>query len=61
MEKIKIQIKDISGNWITIQTVINQDTAIQSCINSVQKAYKKDVRAVDKNGSIVQMYPYIKE
>lgn len=59
-KKVRIQIKDISGNWITVQTVVNSDRMIDNAITSVQRSYKKDVRAVDTNGSLVQMYPYIK-
>jgi hypothetical protein len=59
LAKVKIQVKDISGHWFTIQTVMPNDQVVQAAINSVQKTYKKDVRAIGPEG-LTQMYPYIK-
>lgn len=57
---VKIQIKDKTGNWITVKTTVNQDQIVSSDLNSVQKSYKMDVRAMDQNGLLLQYLPYIK-
>jgi hypothetical protein len=57
---VHIQIKDKTGSWLTVRTVPNQDQILNADLNSVQKQYKMDVRAMDKNGLLLQYLPYIK-
>ena len=54
-DKAFIQVQDIYGQWRSIGSTINQDQAIKSALNSAQTQYKRIVRAVDKNGNILQL------
>jgi hypothetical protein len=55
MDQIKIQVQDITGSWITIGSAMNQDQVIKRQLDVAQSSYKRTVRAVDKNGNIVQL------
>jgi len=54
---ITIQIRDVGGNWLSVQnTMTNDDRYIYSLMESAQSGYPgKQVRAVDQNGRIVDM------
>lgn len=54
-EQIKIQVQDITGNWITVGSAVNQDQLVKIQLDTVSRTYRRTVRAVDQNGNIVQM------
>ncbi len=54
-DKAFIQVQDIFGQWRNVGSTINQDQAIKQALNSAQTQYKRIVRAVDKNGNILQL------
>lgn len=53
--KAYIQIQDITGNWISVSTVVNQPQMVKSNVDSTAKQYKKLTRAVDEKGNILQL------
>jgi hypothetical protein len=53
--QVKLQIQDVSGLWVTVGSSINQDQLIKKNLDSIQRTYKRTVRAVDSNGMIVQL------
>lgn len=59
MKRVDIQIKDITGRWFTVQNCIDQDQIIQAAMTSIQSLYKKDTRALNSQGAVIQFYPYI--
>jgi hypothetical protein len=60
MNRVRVQIQDRTGNWVTVQSCINSDQIVASTINSVQKQYKKTARAIDVKGNIVQFVQFSK-
>ena len=55
MNKAYIQVQDITGDWKTIQSTMNQDQMIFRSLQAVQLQYKRLVRAIDDQGIILQM------
>lgn len=52
---IKIQLQNVSGEWFTINTVMNQPSIIATALDSASSMYKKRVRAVDEKGSLIDL------
>jgi len=50
-----IQVQDVTGNWINIGSTVNQPQLIFRNLETVAKTYKRLVRAVDKEGNILQI------
>lgn len=56
MDYIDIQLQDLSGNWRTYsQTVNNSQQILQEMKNLQNRHPDQRVRAVDKNGRIVDI------
>ncbi len=55
MSKAFIQIQDLTGNWRTVATVLQQDQIIKTNLDSTVKQYKKTARAVDDKGNLLQL------
>lgn len=55
MSQAKIQIQDVTGLWVTVSTCMKTDQIIKRTLDSVQRTYKRTVRAVDDNGNILQL------
>ena len=54
-ERIEIQIQD-GGNWRTIHITFNNSQIILNEMNNLKNRYPdKRVRAIDKNGRVVDM------
>lgn len=54
MNNAYIQIQDITGRWITIDTVKNNDLSIKIGLDN--KAFmKKRLRAVDSNNRVIDI------
>lgn len=59
--EITYQIRDLSGNWLTVRRTPTAPQLVSKEIESLQKTYKKDVRALDSAGMLVDYKPVIKE
>jgi len=55
MEQAQLQVQDISGNWISVGSTMNQPQMISKNLDSLARVYKKTVRAIDSNGNILQL------
>lgn len=55
MDRASIQIQDITGRWFTVETVSNTDQNIQLALTRKHEMFKKKVRAVDKNGRLLDI------
>ncbi len=55
MNRAKLQVQDITGNWVTVGSTFNQDQYIFRNLQSMSRMYKRTARAIDKNGNILQM------
>ena len=54
-ERIEIQIQD-GGNWRTIHITFNNSQIILNEMNNLKNRYPdKRIRAIDKNGRVVDM------
>lgn len=58
-EQAKIQMQDHTGRWVTVVSTLPSEQLMWLKLQSVQQAYKRNVRAVDKNGIVLQFSPYI--
>jgi hypothetical protein len=54
-DQIKIQVQDITGNWVTVGSTQNQDQLIKRNLDTIQRTYKRTVRAIDSHGNIVNI------
>jgi hypothetical protein len=52
---IYIQVKNITGTWLTVNTVQNTDTLINKALDSAASFYKKQARAVTASGTVVNV------
>ena len=53
---ILIQVQDVGGNWMTIQTTQTRDDRyVRSLLSQAARSYKKRVRAIDHNGMIIDI------
>jgi hypothetical protein len=59
--KISIQIQDTSGLWRTVAKVINQSQVINKALQTNARIHKKTTQAVDGDGNLVNIHPFIKE
>lgn len=51
----KLQVQDITGQWITVGSSMMQDQIISKQLDTLSKTYKRVVRAVDASGNILQL------
>ena len=50
-----IQVQDVTGNWVTVSTTTNQAQHIFRSLMAVTQQYQRLGRAVDSEGSILQI------
>ena len=56
MNEVDIQLQDTTGNWRTIVTTLNNSQMILIRMKELKDRYpNKRVRAVDKNGHLIDM------
>lgn len=55
MNQAKLQVQDVTGQWITVGSSMKNDQIIFRQLETLAKTYKKVVRAVDDNGNILQI------
>ena len=56
MNEVDIQLQDMTGNWRTIATTLNNSQMILIRMKELKDRYPdKRVRAVDKQGRLVDM------
>lgn len=55
MSQIKLQVQDVTGQWITVGSSMNNDQIIFRQLGTLADTYKKVVRAIDQNGNILQI------
>jgi hypothetical protein len=54
MRQILLQIQDVTGNWITVGSSMDQFQIITKDLARTASTFKRNARAVDQNGNIVQ-------
>lgn len=55
MSQAKIQVQDVTGNWINVGSTLNQPQLIFRSLETYAKTYKRLIRAVDTDGNILQI------
>lgn len=55
----KIQMQDHTGRWVTVASTLPSEQLMWLKLQSVQQLYKRNVRAVDSNGVVLQFSPYV--
>lgn len=57
-DRIKIEIRDLSGTWAQIDTCLNQPQMIALALKQAKERFPdRSVRAVDPKGQLVDMLP----
>ncbi len=54
-QQARLQIQDVTGNWINVGSSINQDQIIFQQLEVLSTVFKRLVRAVDKHNNIIQI------
>jgi len=57
----KIQMMDVTGKWQTVSSTLNSDQLVLLQLQSIQRTFKRNVRAIDDRGNLIQFYPYAGE
>lgn len=61
MGQAKIQMMDVTGKWQTVASTMNSDQLVALQLQSIQRTFKRNVRAIDERGSLIQFFPYMGE
>jgi hypothetical protein len=57
-DRIRIEIRDLSGTWAQIDTCLNQPQMIAMALKQAKERFPdRTVRAVNLNGQLVDMLP----
>ncbi len=55
MKTVTIQIQDLSGNWLPVQTIRGDDQTVKITLDTTSKMMRKRLRAVDSNGTVLDV------
>jgi hypothetical protein len=57
-DRIKIEIKDLSGTWTQVGMTLNEEQSVSSEMKQAKERFPdRPVRAVDKDGRVVDILP----